>query len=144
VPHQQQQDLSEDEVQQRLEAKLVAVVQLYVFLNAFLGYVVPIYVGYINELRDKLHWLQQRQEQVPAEASSSDNSRSAAATGRFKRSAAVLSTAELQLVLLGQKGRRIRAVLLHYVLLHGCAVLCWGLGHLAARPVLLMFGCSLA
>jgi hypothetical protein len=144
VPHQQQQDLSENEVQQRLEAKLMAVVQLYVFLNAFLGYVVPMYVGYINELRDKLHWLQQRQEQAPAEASSSDNSRRAAATGRFKRSAAVLSTAELQLMLLAHNGHWIRAVLLHYVLLHGCAVLCWGLGHLAARPVLLMFGCSLA
>jgi hypothetical protein len=137
----QQLALSETDAQQRLQARLMAVAQLYVFLNAFLGYIVPMYIGYINELRDKLQWLQQRQQRQQHDHSASNTGRGYA-HGRGKGRAAVHYIAALQLALLAHKGRWIRAALLHHLLLHGASVVCWGLSHLAARPVLLVFGCA--
>ena len=141
----QRLDLGDADIQQRMQARLLAVAQIYIFINTFLGYVVPMYIGYLHELRDKLQWLQQRQQQQQEQQEGS----SASAVprtwhGTCKRGSCLHHIAVLQLLMAAHRGRWVRAMLLHYLMLHGAAALCWGMSHLAARPVLLMFGCSLA
>lgn len=109
--------------EQQLKAVL-ATCQLLLFLIVAVGFIVPMYIAYMLELRGKLLWLDSR---GLLHSSTDDGSSQTRPTPR-------LSFREnLQLVLASRR-RRWLAVLLHAALLHASSVLVWLLSCAVVGP----------
>jgi hypothetical protein len=114
--------------QQQLEP-VMASCQLLLFLGLAVGYIVPMYVAYMQELRSKLVWLDSRGLMRSGWRSTDNGSGSRQACP----TPGLTFREQLQLVLAGRRWRW-WAVLLHAALLHASAVLVWLLSCALAGP----------